>query len=104
MATKTIRIDDIDGSETDVQHVTFALDGDTYTIDLSAANRAELKHALAPFISKAEKHSARKRSRSGASAGAAVRAWAVDNGKAVPARGRIPADVQQEYQEAQRAS
>jgi Lsr2 len=29
-----------------------------------------------------------------------IRAWATDNGIAVPARGRIPSEVEQKYNEA----
>ena len=48
--SRVILVDDIDGSEDDVRAVTFALDGKSYEIDLSAANFAELEAALRPFV------------------------------------------------------
>lgn len=51
MATKTIRVDDIDGTEEGVETVHFAFKGKEYSIDLSAANQKKLADALAPYIS-----------------------------------------------------
>lgn len=50
MAQITKLIDDLDGSEDDVQTVRFALGGKAYELDLSAANRQRLDEALAPFV------------------------------------------------------
>jgi hypothetical protein len=53
MATRTILIDDLDGSSgstADVQPAAFALDGQAYEIDLSATHRAELAQILAPYM------------------------------------------------------
>ena len=50
MAQITKLIDDLDGSEDDVQTVRFALGGKAYELDLSAANRQRLDDALAPFV------------------------------------------------------
>lgn len=58
MATRTILIDDLDGSsraEADVQPVTFGLDGQAYEIDLSAENRAQLAQILAPYMTAGRK-------------------------------------------------
>ena len=54
--------DDYDGGEAD-ETVSFALDGAEYEIDLSSANAAELRNALAPWLSHARKVGGRRRSR-----------------------------------------
>ena len=46
--------DDYDGGEAD-ETVSFSLDGAEYEIDLSSANAAELRNALAPWLSHARK-------------------------------------------------
>ena len=53
MASVVKLLDDIDGSETDVATVRFALAGKAYEIDLSARNAEKLTKALEPYISKA---------------------------------------------------
>jgi hypothetical protein len=97
--------DDIDGSE-GAETVTFGVDGVTYEIDLSEQNRAKLAAAMAPFIGAARKVSVR-RPRTGASRQAAarvdraeIRAWAKEQGLQVSERGRISAEIMQEYEAA----
>ncbi|RXZ42262.1 histone-like nucleoid-structuring protein Lsr2, partial [Agromyces binzhouensis] len=51
-------IDDLDGSDAD-RTLSFALDGDQYSIDLSSANIDKLEAALAPYIGAARKTAAR---------------------------------------------
>jgi hypothetical protein len=46
--------DDIDGGEAD-ETISFALNGNTYEIDLSAENAEKLRSAFAPFIEKGRK-------------------------------------------------
>jgi Lsr2 len=48
--------DDIDGGEAD-ETISFALNGKTYEIDLSAKNAEKLRNAFAPFIEKGRKTS-----------------------------------------------
>jgi hypothetical protein len=48
--------DDIDGGEAD-ETISFALNGKTYEIDLSAKNAEKLREAFAPFIEKGRKTS-----------------------------------------------
>lgn len=99
--------DDYDGGEAD-ETVSFALDGAEYEIDLSSANAAELRNALAPWLGHARKVGGRKRSRAGRAPAAEssggstsdIRAWAVDNGMEVSSRGRISAEVRQAYEQA----
>lgn len=112
MAIITRRIDDLDGSETDVETVHFALDGTDYEVDLSAENRERLAGALDRFL----KHARRApqaikptRNRGGKKAPAAsnrqeiqlIRSWARENGHVVSDRGRISATIQDAYRAAQ---
>ncbi len=94
--------DDIDGG-TAQETVTFALDGTTYEIDLSADNAARLREALAPYISAARRATGRggRKSPRGRSSGgpnaAEIREWAKAHGYGVSDRGRVPAEVRQAY-------
>lgn len=92
--------DDLDGSRAD-ETVIFGLDGKEYEIDLSVDNAAQLRDALAPFVDNARRRSGkRRRSRRSEAAGtsaSAVRSWARENGVPVNERGRIPADVLDQY-------
>lgn len=95
--------DDMDGSA-NAKEVTFSLNADSWTIDLSAKNSAALEKALKPYIAKATKQGRRPVSASRKTTGrapraelAAVREWAKNNGHQVSDRGRISAAVQQAY-------
>jgi hypothetical protein len=96
--------DDLDGSA-NAKQVTFSLDGESWTIDLSAKNRKALEKALKPYIAKATKQGRRRSlpaSRRTAARGprndlAEVRNWANGNGYQVSDRGRISATVQAAY-------
>lgn len=99
--------DDIDGTDAD-ETVTFALDGVSYEIDLSAGNADKLRSALALYIGHGRKVSGRRkaagtstsRRSTGSTAGpsaADIRAWARENGYDVPERGRVSADVREAY-------
>jgi hypothetical protein len=106
--TVTKLIDDLDGGEAH-ETVTFALDGQTYEIDLSSKNAAKLRNALAPYLD-----SAKRITRTGPSAGRtggrprggavgdreqnqAIRAWAQRKGLDVAPRGRIKQEVVEMY-------
>ncbi|WP_062379570.1 histone-like nucleoid-structuring protein Lsr2 [Demequina pelophila] len=97
--------DDISGGPAD-ETVNFCLDGVSYEIDLTAANAAELRDALGPWIVAARKTPVRnggRRRRAAAPAGASaatIRLWAAENGVPVPDRGRIPAAVREQYEAA----
>jgi Lsr2 len=100
--TTVVVSDDIDGSE-GAETVTFAIDGVTYEIDLAKKNRDKLEHALAPYVDVARKVN-RRRGRSGTrqlgarTDRALVRAWARDQGLTVSERGRIGAEIMQQYE------
>jgi hypothetical protein len=101
LLTCDIHGDDTPGTET----VTFALDGSAYEIDVCEAHAAKLRDAFAAYTG-----TARRAGRSPRSAGrsrrgrtptgvdpAAVRAWARSSGVKVSERGRISADVLEQY-------
>lgn len=105
---QVIHTDDIDGSEA-AESISFALDGITYSIDLSEANAKKLRDAFAPFIAAGERErsgSATRRSGSGGrrkSSGTAatdIRAWAAAQGMQVSTRGRVSAEVREAYERA----
>jgi hypothetical protein len=102
---QVLLIDDIDGSE-GAETITFALDGVSYEIDLSAKNAGKLRDAFAVWVGSARKvgrggsstaaRGSRRASRSGNDT-AAVRAWAKENGYEVSERGRISREVMEAY-------
>jgi nucleoid-associated protein Lsr2 len=93
--------DDLDGGPA-VETVRFSVGGAEYEIDLNKKNAAAFRRKLAPFIEQARRAGRGPRRRAGRSAagrerGAAIRAWAAEQGIAVSARGRIPANVVERY-------
>jgi hypothetical protein len=103
--TTVTLVDDLDGNEADEQ-VEFAVDGKVYEIDLSAANSAKLRDALAPFVSAARRTGGRRRSTSGTvtvrpsvdrEQNQAIREWAQQRGMKISERGRIPSNVLEAY-------
>jgi hypothetical protein len=103
--TTVTLVDDLDGSEADEQ-LEFAVDGKAYEIDLSAANSARLRDALAPFISAARRTGGRRRSAAAATPvrpstdreqNQAIREWAARQGMKISERGRIPSNVLEAY-------
>jgi hypothetical protein len=95
--------DDIAGGPA-AETVAFALDGRAYEIDLSADNAQALRDAFAPWVAAARKVGATRRVIDLRTKGsrrsedtAAIRAWAVERGIPVNARGRISRDLQARY-------
>jgi hypothetical protein len=96
--------DDLDGGPAD-ETLRFAFGGADYEIDLSKKNAAAFRKQFAPFVDHARKagrgqlrrpaRTAASRQRSGD-----IRAWAKDHGIAVSERGRIPANVVDQYRAA----
>lgn len=86
--------------------VQFGLDGDSFEIDLSAAEHEALREALAPFVA-AARVSRPAPAKSGSTSSQArvatepdsrtLRLWAHENGFDVPARGRVPELVREAY-------
>ena len=102
---QTLFIDDIDGGAAEGT-VRFALDGTEYEIDLSAAHSDELRKALERYLAHARRTGGTARgavrSRRGSAAvdTAKVREWAKGQGIEVKDRGRVPADVVEQYKTA----
>jgi hypothetical protein len=91
-------VDDLDGSTETVSTVQFGLDGTSYEIDLSPANVARLREALAPYA-KAGRRLGRttgtsRRTQLGPSA-AEIKDWARSTGYEgrIPERGRLPKEL-----------
>ena len=107
MARKTVIIleDDLDGSNAS-ETVQFSIDGAEYEIDLNEEHANELRQALNRFASAARKSSggrgrpAGRRSPAGNADAKAIRQWALGKGLKVNARGRIQADIVEQYQAA----
>jgi len=114
-STQIILIDDVDGS-TAHETVIFGLDGVTYEIDLSKANAARLRKAIAEFSDRGRRVSGRRSTsargtstrsvRSPRAHGRssvtgrdipAIREWAKKKGLLQSERGRIPASVLEAY-------
>ena len=97
--------DDLDGGKA-AETVSFGLDGRIYEIDLSKKNAAALRKALGDYTASARRVRsgrpvAAKTSRSSERVDAkAIREWAQENGYKVSARGRVPSDVVERFQEA----
>ncbi len=87
------------------ESVHFALDGVSYTIDLTADHADEFRSALNQYVAaarKADAASSKSRPTSRTSSAAKsdlkdVREWASKNGFEVSSRGRIPGNVQEAY-------
>jgi hypothetical protein len=106
---QVLLVDDLDGGEAS-ETVSFGLDGTSYEIDLSKSNADALRDSLAKYVGGARKigrAAARAtgggRSRASGSAAidrdqaAAIRAWAKKQGLKVSDRGRIPANIIEQY-------
>lgn len=104
MARKTVITleDDLDGSEAS-ETVQFAIDGAEYEIDLNEEHANELRQALGRFADAARKssggrgRSVGRRPSSRSSDAKAIRQWALDKGLKVNTRGRIQADIVEQY-------
>jgi hypothetical protein len=96
--------DDLDGGKA-AETVSFGLDGRIYEIDLSKKNAAALRKALGEYTASARRvrngrpavRTAKPSERVDAKA---IREWAQENGYKVSARGRVPSDVVERFQEA----
>ncbi len=112
MAQRTVisMTDDIDGSEAS-ETVLFGLDGATYEIDLNEAHAEDIREILAPYVAAARRVGASGGGRAGRASASrpsgvddvdpkAVRVWAEANGVEVSARGRLKAEVVEQYKAA----
>ncbi|WP_018119443.1 histone-like nucleoid-structuring protein Lsr2 [Corynebacterium mastitidis] len=114
MARKEITqfFDDLSGTpltEDEVQAIPFSLGKDNYIIDLSPENAEKFREALKPYTEVARKNVApapARRSRQWGQGSSRnnrakeIRQWAMDQGKDIAARGKIPAEVIEAYEQA----
>ncbi|KUH37889.1 MULTISPECIES: histone-like nucleoid-structuring protein Lsr2 [Streptomyces] len=106
---QVLLVDDLDGGEAD-ETVTFALDGKTYEIDLTTANADKLRTLLEPYTKSGRRTGGRtaggrgkgRAAANGSQDTAKIRAWAKENGYNVNDRGRVPAEIKQAYEDANR--
>ena len=104
-------VDDLDGGDA-TETVTFALDGTSYEIDLSKRNATAFRKSFERYIKAGRRSSAggsRRRKASPSTNGSKpkrkfdimqLREWAGANNVTVPARGRIPQAVVDQYKQA----
>ena len=101
-------VDDLDGGPAD-ETVSFSLDGVSYEIDLSTANAAAFRDAVASYVGNARRAGGRssagrastgRRRGGGDNRTAQIREWARANGHQVNERGRIAASVREAYEKA----
>src|SRR4051812_41230129 len=116
MAQRVVLIDDFDESEA-TQTVEFRYKGRQYALDLNDEHAAEFDDLLTRYVQVARDitqpalhaPTARRQRQSGRGAGgrsaeevAAIREWARANGIEVTERGRLPKELLEHYEEAQR--
>jgi hypothetical protein len=108
--TITKLIDDLDGGEAH-ETVKFGLDGHSYEIDLSTKNANKLRTVLSQYLEHGTRLAGRTAAANGrASAGRgratattdrdqnqAIRAWATRKGLDIAPRGRIKAEIIEQY-------
>jgi hypothetical protein len=87
--------------------IQFALGNTTYEIDVCAQHAQEIRTSMEPFVTHARKAGSiaggrrrRERPASNREQSASIRSWAKDRGIQVNERGRIPASVVKEYEQA----
>ena len=96
-------VDDMDGTvlaRGDAETVRFSIDGTAYELDLSKRNASKLRKSLEPYIAagrRVSRSAGRGQTRDRDYDPKAVRKWAESNKVAIPARGRIPAGVLEQY-------
>jgi hypothetical protein len=100
-------LDDIDGTNAD-ETLKFALDGTLYEIDLNTKHAEKLRSALAQYVTHARRIGrggvvatrgrARVPARTDREQNQAIRDWAKAKGLDVSNRGRIPANIVEQYQ------
>lgn len=110
---QVLLVDDLDGGEAQ-ETVTFALDGKVYEIDLNAENAQRMRNFIEPYRLNARRAgtgnlrgagvrpSSRTRYQPVADNSADVRRWARHYGIPVTQRGRVPANIREAYEAAER--
>lgn len=92
--------DDFDGTplnEDEVRVIRFSVDGTDYLLDVSESNAGRFYEAIAPFIAKAHTQPVDVMASISASE---IRLWAKEQGYEVASRGKIPAELIEDYRAA----
>ena len=92
--------DDLEGGPAD-ETMRFAIGGTAYEIDLNKKNARKFRKQLAPYVEHARgagRGQRRGRTSSSRQRSGDIRAWAKEQGIAVSERGRIPANVMEQYE------
>jgi hypothetical protein len=105
-----VLVDDLDGSPAE-QRIQLGWNGEWRELDLSKRNVATLSGVLDKYWDVARPVSSTSRRRRAGTARRSpasrdpkeIRAWALGNGIEIPARGRIPAAVERQFNEARRS-
>jgi len=101
--TQILYVDDIDGTEAEGT-LRFGYSGVEYEIDLNRQHADEFANAIAPYLEAGRKVAARRAGRGTARPArhnqSDVREWARAQGLKVSDRGRIPAEVMNQYEAA----
>ena len=103
MAEMTIRVSDLSG-EQGAETFTFEVDGVKYAIDLTPAETERELAKFAPLIEKSKRVGGRRPAAKGAalpSEASLIREWCEREGIEVPAKGRIPKSLREQYYAAQ---
>ncbi|MBB2903584.1 hypothetical protein FHR75_004427 [Kineococcus radiotolerans] len=105
--TTTQLLDDIDGTSPATEHITFALDGDTYEIDLNTDHARQLRAGLNLFIQHARRtgsqtvgHRDNYKRTTLTPDHRIIRSWAQDNGHPVTTTSRISPTLLRAYHDA----
>lgn len=106
-------VDDIDDQPIDTggEHITFAINGNSYEIDLRDDHAVEFRRKFDYYISRSKRvrtdisrQSDRDTTRTAIQRDPAqtkaIRQWATANGMNVSARGRIPAEIEKAFEAA----
>lgn len=104
-------VDDLDGLSSDsVSTVKFGLDGVEYEIDLGSDNAERIRDVLEPYVAAGRRTGGRLKrgarsngQRANPGEAGQIRTWAQENGYDLAARGRIPREVIDAYQDAKEA-
>ncbi|MBF4554352.1 histone-like nucleoid-structuring protein Lsr2 [Corynebacterium suicordis] len=98
--------DDLDNSplsDDEVNVVEFSVNGVDYTMELSEKNLQKFQAAVEPYIAVARRNSrpaARKSGQNNSNRNKRIRAWAEQKGLDVSKRGRISAEIVEQYNQA----
>src|SRR5262245_58324877 len=99
---ETMLIDDLDGTKA-AETVGFGLDGIFYEIDLSEKSAASLRRAFAKYVDAGRRTGRSRPTRTRIPSNSrTIREWARANNVPVTGRGRIPAEVVEKFNKANR--